>query len=386
MTQPTKDLFDESTMTFGEHLEVLRVHLIRAMIGLVIATGFCLYRGAAIVDLIRRPIDRALVHYAEIEVTDDTGAVKGMQEKIREDWGIDVLSELIFGRPEDQQEDVDIVSQDDVHRSEYITVKVDVHELAEILQQTLPEQFPRAQVNTTETPTDEQPLSVAEANAEEEVPRTTVSLKLRAPQFAQFQATVEQARRPVTLNVQEAFLTYIKVSLIAGLILASPWIFYQIWQFVAAGLYPHERKFVYVYGALSLVLFLLGAVFCFYAVFPFVLRFLLGFNSAMEIHPQIRLSEWISFAVILPLMFGISFQLPLVMLFLERIQIFQVHQYREQRRMAILVIAVVSMLLTPADPMSMMLMMIPLCFLYELGIILCGFLPAPSPFDAAERM
>ena len=103
----------------------------------------------------------------------------------------------------------------------------------------------------------------------------------------------------------------------------------------------------------------------------------------MGIHPQIRLSEWINFAIMLPLMFGLSFQLPLVMLFLERIDIFDVSDYREKRRLSILVIAIISMMMTPADPMSMLLMMIPLLALYELGVILCDMRPTEkNPFGA----
>ncbi|MFH1299996.1 MAG: twin-arginine translocase subunit TatC, partial [Planctomycetota bacterium] len=191
---------------------------------------------------------------------------------------------------------------------------------------------------------------------------------------------------PVTLAVQEAFTTiYLKVSFVAGLIFASPWVIYQIWLFVAAGLYPHERKYVYIYLPISIILFLGGALFCFYAVFPFVLSFLLGFNKLLGVNPQIRLSEWISFAITLPVMFGLSFQLPLVMLFLERISVFSVKDYHEKRRMAILIISIISMLMTPADPMSMILMMIPLIVLYELGILMCKFFPnaTASPFEAA---
>jgi len=113
-----------------------------------------------------------------------------------------------------------------------------------------------------------------------------------------------------------------------------------------------------------------------------VLHFLLGFNEWLGVQPQIRLSEWISFAIMLPLMFGLAFQLPLVMLFLERISIFDAPTYREKRRMAVLVIAVLSMFLTPADPMSMLLMMFPLVILYEFGIMLCAYSPAKSPFEA----
>jgi sec-independent protein translocase protein TatC len=150
---------------------------------------------------------------------------------------------------------------------------------------------------------------------------------------------------------------------------------------VAAGLYPHERKYVYIYLPMSTGLFMGGVLFCFFAVFPFVLNFLLGFNKWLGLNPQIRMSEWISFAVTLPLMFGLSFQLPLVMLFLERISIFEAKDYREKRRMAILVIAVLSMMLTPADPTSMIAMMLPLLLLYELGIWMCSWRAAnTNPF------
>ena len=118
-------------------------------------------------------------------------------------------------------------------------------------------------------------------------------------------------------------MMYIKVSLVAGFIVASPWIFYQMWQFVAAGLYPHERRYVHVYLPLSIGLFLAGVFFAFYLALPLVLDFLLGFNRWLGVVPQIRLSEWVSFVILLPVMFGISFQLPLIMLFLERIGIFR---------------------------------------------------------------
>jgi len=131
-----------------------------------------------------------------------------------------------------------------------------------------------------------------------------------------------------------------------------------------------------------LMLFLVGVVFCFFVVFPFVLKFLLGFATMLGVTPQIRLSEWISFALMLPVMFGLSFQLPLVMLFLDRISIFSANDYRTKRRMAILVISILSMLMTPPDPMSMMMMMCPLFGLYELGILLCGFRPRKPPFEA----
>ncbi len=110
-------------------------------------------------------------------------------------------------------------------------------------------------------------------------------------------------------------------------------------------------------------------------MFPFVLKFLFSFNQRIGIDPNPRLSEWLNFALFLPLGFGISFQLPLVMLLLERIGVFTIEIYISKWRIAILVIAVLSMMLTPADPSSMLLMGIPLTFLYFGGIGLCKWMP-----------
>ena len=115
-----------------------------------------------------------------------------------------------------------------------------------------------------------------------------------------------------------------------------------------------------------------------------MLNFLFKFNTDLHLRPEIKISTWITFALMVSLMFGISFQLPLVMLFLERISLVNSKLYREKRRHAILIIAFLSMVLTPSDPVSMMMMMVPLCILYELGILLCGSKPGSpgSPFEA----
>ncbi len=372
MKRPTKDLFDDSTMTFGEHLEILRKHLVLALAGLIVVVVICLYQGERLVAFVRAPIDSALKEYAKPR---PEAGQETFLEKLKREWGLNMLVQYYQGTLDFMSGKITPEQEEERRLQEHpeeVVVAVSVDDLAKALNSAAPKQFPLP----TDVPKQEpKPDADKTEPASEPEPAKIIQLTLRAPQFAQFQATVEQSRRPVTLNVQEAFMTYLKVSLVAGLVFSSPWIFYQMWLFVAAGLYPHERKYVYVYGVMSLVLFLTGALFCFYCVFPFVLHFLLNFNKTLEIQPQIRLSEWISFAVMLPVMFGISFQLPLVMLFLERISIFSAAVYREQRRMAILVIAILSALLTPADPTSMVMMMVPLVFLYELGIRLCGWLP-----------
>ena len=158
------------------------------------------------------------------------------------------------------------------------------------------------------------------------------------------------------------------------------------WFFVAAGLYPHEKRHVHVFLPISLGLFLLGAATAFFFVFGPVLKFLFMFNRAMNIVPDIRVSEWWSFVLMLPLGFGISFQLPLVMLFLERIGIFDVQAYLSKWKIAVLVIFVLSMFLTPADPTSMLLMAAPLTVLYFAGIMMCKWLPrSKSAFDELDE-
>ena len=160
--------------------------------------------------------------------------------------------------------------------------------------------------------------------------------------------------------------------------------FIQIWLFVAAGLYPHERKYVYVYLPFSLGLFLIGAATAFFFVFGPVLNFLLGFARMLDIAPDLRISEVISFVLFLPLGFGLAFQLPLVMLFLHRIGLFTVEAYLEKWRIAVLVIFVISMMLTPADPYSMLLMAGPLTALYFLGVAMCRWMPrGENPFNEA---
>ena len=187
-----------------------------------------------------------------------------------------------------------------------------------------------------------------------------------------------------SLSATEPFMIWMKAGLIVGIVIASPWIFYQIWLFVAAGLYPHEKRYVFYYLPISLGLFLGGAALAFFFVFDPVLKFLLQFNASMGIDPQPRLGEWLSFLLLLPLGFGIAFQLPMVMLFLNMLGIFTIANYLEKWRIAVLVIFIVSMVLTPAEPISMILMAVPLTLLYFLGIAMCRWLrPNRNPYRRA---
>ena len=382
----SKDLFDDSVMSFGDHLEALRIHLFKALIGLAICVIGTLFIGDRLVAIVRSPIDKALQRHGrtEYQVVDDTAGFDSSKF-----WR--KLIGLPIDVPEEEEESPGLTNTTPDPRD--ITVEVDKAELIRALKTSAPELLaegaespaasatPRKEASpSTETPPPNAKPADETSSAKPAQPET-VKLRLRSRKFAQLNQLIKDQNKTVALSVQEPFITYLKVAFVSGLIIASPWVLYQMWLFVAAGLYPHERRYVYVFLPTSIGLFTGGAAFCFFAVFPFVLTFLLSFNSILNVQPQIRLSEWISFAIMLPVMFGLSFQLPLVMLFLERIQVFELQQYQEMRRLSILVIAIISMLLTPADPMSMLMMMIPLVVLYELGILMCQWSPSISPFD-----
>jgi len=192
--------------------------------------------------------------------------------------------------------------------------------------------------------------------------------------------------QPQALGVTETFMVWLKAGIISGFTLAGPFIFYHLWSFVAAGLYPHEQKYVYIYLPISIALFVSGVVLVFLFVFEPVLQFLFSFNRQMGIAPQMRINDWLSFVMFLPIGFGVAFQLPLVMLFMNRIGIFQVSDYLQKWRVAVMSIFVLSMFLTPQDPISLLLLAIPLCFLYFLGVGMCIWMPQhQNPFNEPER-
>lgn len=356
----SRDLFDDTTMSFGEHLEVLRTHLWRALVGTLIAIIFCLFVGDRIFAILRSPIEAAL---SERGVTMANDAPKqSFIEYLKDMFRGDAPKASSEGlKAEDG--DSDTAGAEDAYASsteisgelmaDQLRVRVSLRELRRH-GLILKSEAGRTEASAATDPDDE-----------------SVSLIMTAPEFVQLKQLIREMSQITTLTAEEGFMTYIKVCCIAGLVLASPWIFYQIWLFVAAGLHPHERKYIYVYLPMSLGLFIAGALAGFYYAFPLMLSFFISFNKWLNITMQPRLSEYITLVLILPLMFGISFQLPMAMLFLERIGIFTVNAYWGNWRMAVLVISVISMILTPADPGSMMLMFLPLVVLYFLGIALC---------------
>ena len=175
-------------------------------------------------------------------------------------------------------------------------------------------------------------------------------------------------------GLTEAFFTYMKVSFLAGIILVSPVIIYQFWAFVGPGLYKKERRYFVPIVLLSVFFFVGGSLFCFFVVFPFAFKFFLSFATDV-IQPLPSMNEYLSFASVTMLAFGLVFELPLVIVFLARLGIVTVDFLRKNRKYAILLIFLVAAILTPGpDVVSQVLMAIPLMFLYEISIVGAIFL------------
>src|SRR5206468_4210814 len=172
-------------------------------------------------------------------------------------------------------------------------------------------------------------------------------------------------------------------AMVCGIVLGSPWILWQIWSFVAVGLYPHEKRPIYVYLPFSLGLFLSGVLVCQFLVLPKAIEALLWFNEWLDWEPELRLNDWLGFAVWMPVVFGVSFQTPLVMLLLERLGLLSVAGFRRKRRLAWFLMAIFAAVITPStDYISMLYLWLPMGCLYELGIWLCWYAPRPpDPVD-----
>ncbi len=187
-------------------------------------------------------------------------------------------------------------------------------------------------------------------------------------------------------GVTEAFFTKLKVSAIAALFLASPVIFYQLWLFVAPGLYDTEKRYARPFVCFATLFFVLGAVFCYLVVFPVGYRFFLAEYATIGVSPSIRISEYLSFTSRMLLAFGMTFEMPVVTFFLARLG-FVTHQVMLRYfRYAVLVIVIVAAVLTPGpDVASQMLMAGPLLVLYIISIgVAYMFAQTPPPPEAAD--
>ena len=169
-------------------------------------------------------------------------------------------------------------------------------------------------------------------------------------------------------GLPEAFFTYLKVSLLTGIIAATPVIFYEFWMFITPGLYRTEKKYLLPIVILSVFFFLLGSSFGYFIVFPYGFKFFLGF-ATQTIHAMPSMKEYLSFAAKMLLAFGFVFELPLVLTFMARMGLVSVSFLKKNRKYALLLFFVGAALITPPDVVTQVMMALPLMILYEISII-----------------
>ncbi len=169
-------------------------------------------------------------------------------------------------------------------------------------------------------------------------------------------------------HLPEAFFTFLKTALIAGIMLASPVIIYQFWMFMAPGLYDREKRMLMPILFLSTIFFTGGALFGYFVVFPFGFEFFLSFATE-TIRPMPSMKEYLGFAAKLLLAFGVVFELPLVITFLARLGIVNVMFLKKYRKYAVLLFFCGAAILTPPDVITQIMMALPLILLYEISII-----------------
>jgi sec-independent protein translocase protein TatC len=451
----SEDLFEESKMSFGSHIEELRVALLRALIGIGIGFAIGLWLGPHVVTYLQKPLTRSIEEFERKRTEKEYGEahqfvppnVNYAMEHLKlapKDLHIEVAE---LARAMRESTSNDIVAEEDI-RVSYDPEQLKIEDVKPLCKKLLEGDAPKTiAVRECLSPSDleklkslsasdaieiaqrdqaiailnrlldnaslyqspafkrliagdaklvaqraryEQPVEGSEPDANmlrslnQYLLNDTISAFVSPPTLAFTQIRVWEpvVKRAQSLGIQEPFMVWLKAGFFTGMAIASPWVFLQIWSFVATGLYPHEKNYVYLYMPFSLFLFICGAAFAFYVVFKYVLDFLFTFNSQMGIDPDPRIGEYLGFVMILPLGFGFAFQLPLVMLFLHRIGLISVKSYLSKWRIAILVICVVSTVFTPTDPISMIMMALPLIGLYFLGILLCKWMPrGRNPFS-----
>lgn len=177
----------------------------------------------------------------------------------------------------------------------------------------------------------------------------------------------------------EAFFLYLKLAFFSGTVIASPVLLYQVWAFVAPGLYAHEKKSAIPFIAFSTLFFAGGLLFAYFAVFPVAFKFFLGYDSEF-ISAVPDMGEYFSFAARLLFAFGLVFQFPVVMCFLAKIHVVSTWILRRNRKYAVLLIFILSALITPTpDIVNQLLMAGPLMLLYELSIFLIWLMERKPP-------
>jgi sec-independent protein translocase protein TatC len=199
--------------------------------------------------------------------------------------------------------------------------------------------------------------------------------------------------RPIFTDQAGAFFTLTKVAFLSALLFSLPWVLYQAWAFVAPGLYDHEKRFAVPLIFSSVFFLVVGISFAYYFVLPAAYKFFISFAAQTGAETLQDLQKYWDFTLSIFFGFGLTFEVPVVEMLLVKMGIVTTQQLRDARRYVIVGAFVVAAVLTPPDVLSQFMLAIPLILLYELGIIMAGFIKtrsrapdaAPEPAAEAEK-
>jgi sec-independent protein translocase protein TatC len=190
--------------------------------------------------------------------------------------------------------------------------------------------------------------------------------------------------KPIFTDQAGAFFTLTKVSFLAAVLLALPWVLYQAWAFVAPGLYEHEKRFALPLIVSSVFFMVVGIGFAYLFVLPAAYKFFIAFAARTGAETLQDLQKYWDFTLAIFFGFGITFEVPVVEMLLVKLGMVTTEQLRQARRYVVVGAFVVAAVLTPPDVLSQFMLAIPLCLLYELGIVLAGFVKAHSKAPQEE--
>jgi sec-independent protein translocase protein TatC len=187
----------------------------------------------------------------------------------------------------------------------------------------------------------------------------------------------EEGRKMIFTGLAEAFITYVKLAVFSGVLISFPIFAWQIYLFCAPGLYKSEKRFFIPFLFCSPALFFTGAAFVYYFLFPMAWKFFLSFEmpaieGGLPIKLEAKISEYLSLVTAMIMAFGITFQMPLVIILLVKLGLVSVEQLKKFRKYAVIIILTVAAILTPPDVLSQIALATPLYLLYEISIIFCS--------------
>jgi sec-independent protein translocase protein TatC len=177
----------------------------------------------------------------------------------------------------------------------------------------------------------------------------------------------------IVTDVTGSFFVPMKVTMLVAFLGALPIIMYQLWAFIAPGLYNHERKLILPIVTSSYLLFLAGMAFAYFLVFPTVFQFMAHYNAPLGADMATDIDKYLSFAMTTFLAFGLTFEVPVVVVVLVKLGMVRIKKLKEIRPYVIVGAFVIAAIVTPPDVLSQLLLAVPLCLLYELGILIARF-------------